>query len=88
MKSPAWQRERRGARVARRDDGAYLAYSTEEQRRPRGMYRRSRAAGLCHGLLVLAMLLLPTVAGAQEADWRTYLGDNVHRLHRDEREGE
>ena len=54
---------------------------------------RSRAAQRCR--LLLTLLLLPTVADAQEADWRTYLGDpgrrhyspldditrdNVHRL--------
>jgi len=44
--NPASQRERRGARVARRDDEAYWAYSNEEQRSPRGMHRRSDAAGL------------------------------------------
>ncbi|MYH28811.1 MAG: PQQ-binding-like beta-propeller repeat protein [Acidobacteria bacterium] len=55
---------------------------------------RSRAALTCR-LLLLALLLLPAAAEAQEADWRTYLGDpgrrhyspldditrdNVHRL--------
>ena len=35
--APAWQG---------RDEGAYWAYSTEEQRSPRGMHRRSNAAGL------------------------------------------
>ncbi len=32
--------------MARRDEGPYWAYSTEEQRSPRGMHRRSNAAGL------------------------------------------
>ena len=44
--NPASHRERRGARVARRDEGPYWAYSTEEQRSPRGTHRRSNAAGL------------------------------------------
>ncbi len=44
--NPASHRERRGARVARRDEEAYWAYSTEEQRSPGGMHRRSNAAGL------------------------------------------
>ena len=54
---------------------------------------RSRASLPCR--LLLALLLLPAAADAQEADWRTYLGDpgrrhyspldeitrdNVHRL--------
>ena len=32
--------------MTRRDEEAYWAYSTEEQRSPRGMHRRSNAAGL------------------------------------------
>ena len=61
MASSLWQdpvshRERPGARLTRRDEGAYSAYVTEEQRSSGGMHGRSNAAGL-----------LPQAARCQEA---------------------
>ena len=44
--NPASYRDRGGAGLARREEGAYSQYVTDEQRRPDGMHRRSNAAGV------------------------------------------
>ena len=45
-RNPASRRDRRDARLARREERAYPAYASDEQRSPSGMDRRSNAAGL------------------------------------------
>src|SRR5688572_30249531 len=49
--SPSSHRERRGARMARRDDGEYREYLTEEQRSQPGCIAARMQMELHHGLL-------------------------------------
>ena len=49
--SPAWHRDRRGARPARREEGAYREYSTDEQRRGAECIGGRMPRDFHHGLL-------------------------------------
>ena len=49
--SPAWHRDRRGARPARREEGAYREYLTDEQRRGAGGIGGRMQRDFHHGLL-------------------------------------
>ena len=50
-KSPASHRDRRGARPARREEGEYREYSTDEQRRRPGCIAGRMQRDFYHGLL-------------------------------------
>ena len=49
--SPASHRDRRGARLTRREEGEYREYSTDEQRRQPGCIVGRMQRDFCHGLL-------------------------------------
>ena len=50
--SPASHRDRRGARLTRREEGEYREYSTDEQRSQPGCIVGRMQRDFCHGLLV------------------------------------
>ena len=49
--SPASHRDRRGARLTRREEGEYWVYSTDEQRSQPGCIVGRMQRDFCHGLL-------------------------------------
>ena len=49
--NPAGRRDGRGARLTRREEGAYWAYATDEQRRQAGCIAARMQRGFHHGLL-------------------------------------
>jgi hypothetical protein len=60
--SLASHRDGRGAPIARRDDGEYREYLTEEQRRERGCIARRMQPDFHHGLLVLLCHLRSSIS--------------------------
>ena len=65
-KSPASHRDRRGARLTRREEGEYREYSTDEQRSQPGCIAGRMQRDSCHGLpgftLLEVMVALAIVA--------------------------
>src|SRR5688572_19658945 len=53
--TPAWHRDGRGARIAKRDDREYREYLREAQRSEPGCIGRRMQRGLHHGLLAQAL---------------------------------
>ena len=62
-KSPASHRDRRGARLTRREEGEYREYSTDEQRSQPGCIVGRMQRDFCHVLLVTILLaVMPVLA--------------------------
>ena len=83
--SRASHRDRRGARIARRDEREYWAYSTGEQRREAGCIAGRMQRNFHHGrlgLLLCVCLLVASPSLGQEISYGGLLGSSLGTLTR------